>query len=1601
MNAENVRVENAVSNEKSLQELAWAIQMSGPEFSLILARCNYASLRDRLVKKLQEICPVEIVEVRLEPDTEKLYSTLREQVGDRQPSAVMVLGLESVKNSDRLFASMNSVREEFRKNCPFPLILWVNDEILRKMIRLAPDFKSWRTLSEFAIAPEELIDFIRETSNSVFAKTLEAGEGRFLTHSDFNLEPGSPLRNELETARKKLQNQGIKLEPELEGSLEFLLGRLAENWEESRRHYERSIALLETSENLERCGCVLYYLGVWWGTYAVVHQAEFDSACDRARDYFQQSVEAFERANRPDWVAKFINAVGEPLQRLKQWEKLEEIARKSLALHQKYNEPFRLARAYGFLAEVALAKSECDRARELAEKAIEIVSHAWQEASPGVDGQENLYLEWVRSYQQGWYLFALGRAQAKLGEIAQAIATLESAKTTAKPQYDPPLYSRILKELQQSYFTQKEYLKAFEIKQERLSIEQQYGFRAFIGAGRLRSKKKLNAPVLLRDRKSASLAQEIAASGREEDIKNLVARIRPDKNRLTIIHGQSGVGKSSILQAGLIPTFQNTVINTRDILPVPQRVYTHWIEQLGKSLAKALDKATGSAPDPGELNSIPAICDRLKTNAERNLLTVLIFDQFEEFFFTCKEPQQRKVFYQFLQQCLDIDAVKVVLSLREDYLHYLLECNKRLVSLDVVNNDILGKDILYYLGNFSPESARSIIQNLTTSTQFYLEPQLIEELVKDLAADIGEVRPIEMQIVGAQLQNENITTLKGYREFGPKQKLVERYLAEVVKDCGPENERAAQLVLYLLTNENNTRPLKTKAELAAELAAEADKLDVVLQIFVKSGLVFLLHDSPANRYQLVHDYLVAFIRQQKGAELIAELEREKAQRKVAEGKLNRFLKRAAIGSTTAAIFFALSTASAVVFWDKAEQQKIAAERSEIKALNSESEARLLASDRLGALLASVKAGKQLQETQDSSEIQQQTVQKLQNALFTDIQERNRLQHDDDVISVSFSPDGETIASVSADYTIKLWRLDGSLIRSLKEHNDKVVGISFSPDGKMIASASYDRTVKLWSIDGTLLHTFPEREVFNSVSFSPNGDIIAATTTYTNSIKLWKSDGTPIGTLGKHGAWVITASFSPDGKTLVSADLNGIIKLWRLDGTVIKTFQGHSAPIYKVVFSPDGEMIATASADKTVKLWRRDGSVVATLVGHIDEVSNVRFSPDGETVASVSNDKTIKLWKPDGRLLTTIEGHSGFVWDISFSPDGKTLASASSDNTIKLWQFDNPWLTVLRGHQQGVTSVRFSPNGEKIASGSHDKTIRIWQGDGTALLEIPDKTQITSVTFSPDGQTIASGGYDKTVKLWQSDGKLMKTLEGHDAGINQVIFSPNGEIIASASTDATVKLWQRDGKLIQPLTGFTKGVTRVSFSPDGEIIAAASEDNSVKLWRLDGTAIATLERHTRPVKSVNFSPDGQTIATASTDRTVKLWRRDGSLIQTLEGNSAAVNDVIFSPDGNTLLSATEDKNIALWRRDPDTEQFELRPYKILLGHHDWVYSLSFSPDGEILASASEDDTVILWNWNRVASVNLETLLDSACTQLRDYLQNSPSLEEEQNLCNFPE
>ena len=1455
-------------------------------------------------------------------------------------------------------------------------------------------------------------------TDKIFTHTLDASLGYPSTDLVLRLAWDSLRLQELETAIKDLEKRGQTLAPDLVANIQFGLGR--DDYRHNRldaaiEKYQQSLNFWRQRGDRQRQGMLLFHLGLCYKQQADLDRSENQHNWETAQQYFQQCLDVFEQANRPDIVASFIGQLGEILRCLSRWDELQGLAQKSLQLHQTYPNPARLARDYGFLAEIAIVQENWPEANQLAQQAIQVLAEAPED-------------QWQR---RGLYLLLLAKSQRHLNQMPEGIASLERAKTESNPQDDPSLYIHILDVLRKFYFKQKKYIQAFAIKQEQLSVENQYGFRAFIGAGRLQPRPQPKSILLPSESQEPLvqevIAQEIAASDRKHDIDRLVERISRDNFRLTIIHGQSGVGKSSTVNAGLVPTLQQEIINTRDVLPISLQFYKNWERSLGKFLAETLMARGESLSAP--LNSANAILEQLRQNEDRNLLTVLIFDQFEEFFIGFDKPAFRQPFFDFLSQCFKIPFVKVILVIREDYIHFLLEY-ERLPDANYISKDILNRVNRYELGNFTPEDTTSIIQGLTERSQFYLEPALVDELVRDLAKDLGEVRPIELQIVGAQLQAENIMTLAQYQERGPKAQLVQRYLAEVVEDCGPENRRAAELVLYLLTGENDTRPSKTRAEiekdlkaLASGLAAEAGKLDLVLQIFVESGLVFLLPEVPASRYQLVHDYLVTFIRRQQEpkldeliaelesereqrrqteeerdrlSEVIAQLEDEKAQRKQTEQDLKqaqRRIRRGTIAVLMSALAVILVGGITVRQFREAQisGQGAKLERQGWLALQK------FESEPLKSLVNAMEIGQKLKRLTNEKPLLDypafSPIFALQQMLDHIWAQNQILGHQGPVYGVSFTLDGRRLATVSEDGTARLWDLQGNELAQIKGHQEEVYGVSLSPDGQYLATASADGTARVWDLQGNPIaklkgHAGPVR----SVSFSPDGQYLA-TASADGTAQVWNLQGNSLAELKGHQGKVHGVSFSPDGQYLATAGADSIARVWDLQGNPIAEFSGHAGPVRSVSFSPNGQYLATAGADSIARVWDLQGNPIAKFSGHAGPVRSVSFSPNGQYLATAGADRTARLWNFQGIQLFELKGHEEEVYDISFSLDGQHLATASGDGSAYLWNLQNKQLANFRDDDDQLAPLRdarFSPDGRHLVTVAVDGAIRLWEvQNGQQLVKFQghNGVAIYDVSFSPNGESLATASQDGTARLWDLKGNQLAEFKADSgAAVWSTSFSPDGKLLATASADNSARLWDLQGHPLVELKGHEGSVQSISFSHDGKLLATGSVDKTVRLWNLEGNLINTLKGHAAAVKSIDFSPNQEQLATASADGNIRLWDLQGKILRNFQAHANPVHSIRFSPDGDRLATASADGTSRMWDLKGDL----LAEFGNQGGA---IRSADFDPNGQHIVIASENGSVGLW-W---VDEDLDELLERGCQWLKDFLITRPSAKQALSVC----
>ncbi|MES1023443.1 NB-ARC domain-containing protein [Gloeocapsa sp. BRSZ] len=567
-----------------------------------------------------------------------------------------------------------------------------------------------------------------------------------------------------------------------------------------------------------------------------------------------------------------------------------------------------------------------------------------------------------------------------------------------------------------------------------------------------------------------------------------------------------------------------------------------------------------------------------------------------------------------------------------------------------------------------------------------------------------------------------------------------------------------------------------------------------------------------------------------------------------------------------------------------------------------------------------------------------------------------------ILAMTYSPDGEIIATAGEAGQIRLWRVaDMKPILTWKGHIRWILAVSFSPDGTILATGSDDRTVKLWDAHtGELLQTLQGHASWVwSLAFSPDGTILA-TGSDDRTVKLWDiTTGQVLQSFQGHTNRVESVNFNPQGTILASGSNDGSIRLWNVTSGQAIQLTESAQPVRAIAFSVDGAFLASGGDDGNVTLWDLTSGNCLRLQGHTYLVQSLAFSPDRQTLASGSHDKTIKLWDlTTGQCTKTLQGHASRVWAIAFSPDGQTLASGSDDRLLKLWDVETgKALKTLWGYTNLVRVVVFSPDGSLLATGSSDRTVRLWDiHTGKVVKAFQGHTRgILSTAFSHNGQILASAS--EKINLWNvATGKLIRTLQGHTNWVWSVAFHSQDNILASASGDHTVKLWNvATGRCLRTLVGHTNWVWSVAFHPQGRILAS-SGDVTVRLWDVvTGECIKVLQGHTNGVWSVAFHPQGKILASASDDYTVKLWDVDtGACLQTLQEHTNGVWSVAFSPDGNLLASASDDKTLKLW------EVSTGKCLQTFQGHSDRVTSVSFHPQGNLLASGEQEEKIKLWD-----------------------------------------
>ncbi|MFE2279572.1 helix-turn-helix domain-containing protein [Streptomyces sp. NPDC059454] len=1089
--------------------------------------------------------------------------------------------------------------------------------------------------------------------------------------------------------------------------------------------------------------------------------------------------------------------------------------------------------------------------------------------------------------------------------------------------------------------------------------------------------------------------------GREHATAALVERVfeRVGSGPLMLV-APSGAGKSSLLNAGLVPALR------RGDLPMPgadrwpvvtftptSRPLDELLERTAKAvggdLAVTVEEVRGN-PD-AVLDAVRAMADDPPAppggRRPPPCRPVLIVDQFEELFTLCADEDERRSFVRVLCALAaprpeedGHGSAVVVLGVRADFTG---DC------LDLPELAPVLTDGLFVLPPMSVGELRESITRPAELAGLTLQPGLVPLLLRDAGlrdeqggpprgsgTDTGSgadvtpsgVLPLVSHALLATWQRREGSTLTvaGYERAGGIRGAIARTAENVFARLYPAEQKTIRRVLsrlvYVADGGGATRRRMNTAALMEQFAA-ADGAAAALDAFVRARLVTtdsdtveITHEALLHAWPRLRDWIHAdragLLLHQRLAHAAAEWERE--------------------GRDPSALYRGTRLSTVRSWADELDGRRLLGpvEEAFLRASLAEQEGHERQAGRqvrlrqsmlatLVVLLGFALTAGGIAHQQRESALGQERVARSQ-ALA--------------VLSASLAggrPEASMLLAGEAYRAHVTVEARGALLSTQSQpfsgrlggHRGPVNAVVFTPDNRSLATASSDGTVTLRRVsDRRTTATFAVSGPVRSIAFSPDGRTLAATSTR-GPVTLWDIAGRRRKAVlddSTEGARAL--SFDPRGHRLAVATAQGPVQLWDTARTprVTASLHGHEGAVNALDHARDGRTLVSAGADRTVRLWDTDRArPLAVLEGHTDEVLGAAFSPDGRKVASGGVDRTVRLWDVRaGRLGTTLPGSSDDINAVAYTHDGATVVGAVGDGTTRLWDVRSGRQTaVLAGHTDYVMGVAAASDGTLLATAGFDRSVVLWNLDGPVLTARPF-TQVWQARYSPDGRLLATADADHTVRLWEVSGRrLLATLRGHTEAVFSVSFAPDGRTLASAGSDGTIRLWDVAARgPLATLTGHTGQVYSLAFAPDGQSLASAGADRTVRLWDVTKRApLATLTGHRDYANAVAFSPDGRVLASAADDLTVRLWDIPSHRpLGTLKGHTGAVRSVTFTPDGRTLASSGNDGTVRLWNVR------ERRPEAVLTGHIGSTRGVAFAPDGRTLASSGNDRTVRLWD-----------------------------------------
>lgn len=1047
--------------------------------------------------------------------------------------------------------------------------------------------------------------------------------------------------------------------------------------------------------------------------------------------------------------------------------------------------------------------------------------------------------------------------------------------------------------------------------------------------------------------------------GREQDVARVLERLRA--SRFVAVIGPSGSGKSSLVQAGLVPALRRDGAPTagwRVMEVVPGA------RPLGALAAQLAHLPGAAAPSPADLGADERTLDMATARALEGRpaddRVLLVVDQLEEAFTLCQDAGERDAFLGNLVYAATIPGGRtvVVVTMRADFYH-------RLAEHPALRGMVASQQVL--LGPLDARNLRRAIEEPARRCGLELEPGLTRRILTDVADRPGTLPLMEHVLLEIwQRRRGRMLTLEAYADSGGVEGALARRANAIYGAMPPERQAVARRVLLRLTQPGegteDTRRRATRAELVTQPGEEAE-VDAVVGALAEARLLTTGTDEATGEpvVDVTHEALI-----RGWPELRGWINDSREQL-----RLERRLSTAATdwdagGRDDGQLY----RGAPLALWDgrdesdlnELERGFLATSRESVEAERATRRKRtritIAALAAVAAVIAAIAVFAFIQRN-DAND-QRDTATSRQLAATSRLQ----LAADPEVGVLLAQQALRTANTADAQQALRQ-AADASAIRFALDPGDSPLrDAAFAPGGRRVVTGGDDGSLRFWTPGGEATAVPSEQQSVNAVEVSPDGRTVA-TAGADGTVRLWTADGAPLRVLRGHDGPVTSLAYGRRGAPLVSGGEDGTVRVWTTGGTM-RVIRASGSAIQGVAVGPTG-LIAAGGDDQSVRVWTADGRLLETLTGPTSAVQDIAFSPDGTKLAAGAGDFTVRVWQV-GRtepLFVRRGTQVGAVQRVEFSRDGSNIVTAGDDATVRIWSLSGTRLATLRGHQGPVYSARFDANGRFVVTAGGDGSARVWNwrqglplGRVTSAIDLPSDG---GASFAPGDESILSAGIDGSLREWDgAGGSLVRRLGPVTTTgfVTAATVSRDASQFAAAIYGSDIVV--RDVRGVAAplrLAAGSQPVWSMDFSDDGRALLTTGQDGVVRLWNLASGRPTVIGRTGGPSYAADLSADGTTAVTGGEDGVVRTWDVASQRPRAaLRGHEEAVLEVELSPDDSRVVSSSSDRSVRVWDLTSDRSL-------ILRGHQGTTYA-DFGADGSRIVSTADDGTRV---WDAVTGV----------------------------------